>query len=129
MSMMGEMFEGLLGSGVGDAAKVAADDPGIGAGLASQDIADIDAASPAASGAASPFLPGWATQALQPMMKSMMGAAMRPSGLGGAGNTPMAPSGHGVSVNATSNGQVVSELGKAAGGDPLNGLTGFKNLL
>lgn len=130
MSMMGEMFGSMFGSGVGDAAKVAADDPGIGAGLSSQDIADIDGASPGvAAGVSSPFLPSWAGDALGPLMKSITGAALRP-GVGGAGaGAPMAPSGHGVNVNAASDGQVIGELGKAVSGDPLNGLSGFKNLL
>ncbi|XUA17746.1 hypothetical protein ACQVA2_13790 [Citrobacter sp. OP27] len=74
----------------------------------------------------SPFLPEWATQALGPLMKSITGVAMRPHAQMRA---PMGGGGHGVNANAAANGQVVNEVTQMAGGDPLQGITGFKNLL
>lgn len=69
-------------------------------------------------------LSDWAYKAIGPVMQSIMASAMRPQQ-----RAPLGGSGHGVSANAGSDGQVVSEITKMAGGDPLQGLSGFKNLL
>lgn len=110
---------------VGSAASVSATDPGIALGLGADDIAGIDAAVPGV-GSSAWGLSDWASEALQPVMTTIMQSAMRPHPQQRA---PLGGSGHGVQANTGSYGQVLSEVGKAAGGDPLQGLSGFKNLL
>ncbi|EBU7764578.1 hypothetical protein DK750_06920 [Salmonella enterica subsp. enterica serovar Rovaniemi] len=68
----------------------------------------------------------WSGDALEPIMGRLAVAALIPK------RNPTAPlggSGHGVSANASSNGQVIGQVEGLAGGDPLQGLSGFKNLL
>lgn len=110
---------------VGSAAKVSATDPGLSIGLSPEDIAGIDAAAPGV-GSSAWGLSDWASEALQPVMATIMQSAMRPHAQQRA---PLGGSGHGVQASAGSNGSVINEIESMAGGDPLQGLTGFKNLL
>ncbi|WP_260863378.1 hypothetical protein [Citrobacter sp. Marseille-Q6884] len=110
---------------VGGAAKVSTADPGLSVGLSADDIAGIDSAA-AGVGSSAWGLSDWAGEALKPVMATIMQSAMRPHVQQRA---PMGSSGHGVQASASSNGAVINEIEGMAGGDPLQGLTGFKNLL
>lgn len=112
------------GQVVGGAAKVSASDPGLSIGLSADDIAGIDGA--AGVGSSAWGLSDWASEALKPVMATIMQSAMRPHPQQRA---PLASSGHGVQASAGSNGSVINEIEGMAGGDPLQGLSGFKNLL
>lgn len=71
-------------------------------------------------------LKDWTTQALSKQMPGILAAAMKPKFQQRA---PLGGSGHGVQASAGSNGSVINEIEGLAGGDPLQGLSGFKNLL
>lgn len=110
----------------GVASQVSAVDPGISAGLGAQDIADIDAAAPGvgAAKADSPWLPTWATKAIEPVMTSLTQAALRPR------RDPVAPAAAGHGVNASAGGAMkpFQEVEKMANDDPLNGLNQWSHL-
>lgn len=72
------------------------------------------------------LLSDWAVKAIGPVMQSIAGAAMRPHRQNSA---PMAAGGHSINANTGGYDQLIKGIGKAAGGDPLQGLSGFKNLL
>ncbi|WP_109240302.1 hypothetical protein [Klebsiella michiganensis] len=117
-------MESMLGMG-DKPVQIAADDPGLIAGLDTTDIADIDAQDPGIDNSAAKHgLSDWAYKALGPVMQQIMAMATKPQQ-----RAPLGGSGHGVSANTASNGEAVSEITKMAGGDPLQGLSGFKNLL
>ncbi|TKV08259.1 hypothetical protein FDX19_15590 [Citrobacter sp. wls619] len=71
-------------------------------------------------------LKDWTMQALSKQMPGILKAAMTPKYQQRA---PLGGSGHGVQASAGSNGSVINEVEGLAGGDPLQGLSGFKNLL
>ncbi|ECJ3939294.1 hypothetical protein YT28_20435 [Salmonella enterica subsp. salamae] len=111
-----------------DASKVASNDLAIQRGADQDEIAQIDADSPGRVVVkSSPLLPDWATKAVGPIMNTIAAAALKPN----LQRAPLMSSGggHGVSASAGSNGQVINQVEGLAGGDPLQGLTGFKNLL
>lgn len=97
---------------------------GAGAAISSAPVGRSAGDSTAAG--TSSFLSDWATKAIGPVMQSIAGAAMRPHRQTSA---PLGGGAHGVNVNTGSYDQVIKGIGNAAGGDPLHGLSGFKNLL
>ncbi|EIP3951813.1 hypothetical protein LSB85_003680 [Salmonella enterica] len=87
----------------------------------------VNAAAPGiASSSGLGGLKGWALDALGKSMPKLLESALAPKPQPRA---PLGGSGHGVQASTSSYGQVVNEIEGMAGGDPLNGLTGFKNLL
>lgn len=91
-------------------------------------VETVNGVAAAATGTIAPssMFPDWAMSAITPVMQTIAGAALRPHARDTA---PIGGSGHGVSANAGSNGQVIGQVESLAGGDPLQGLSGFKNLL
>lgn len=74
----------------------------------------------------SSLLPDWATKALGPIMQGLMGAALTPK------RTPTAPlggAGHGITANTSGYDSLLKQASHLGENDPLQGLTGFKNLL
>ncbi|MBF4180588.1 hypothetical protein [Lelliottia nimipressuralis] len=99
----------------------------LASGNSASDIAADDAGTAALNNSSSfAGLKDWTMKGLNKVMPDIMKSAMAPKPHQYA---PLGGSGHGIQTNASSSGQVINELGKAVGGDPLQGLAGFKNLL
>lgn len=96
-------------------------DPGLAAGLSSNDIAEIDGAAPAKAKASA----NWWEQPLKQVMPAIMGAALKPQAQQRA---PVAPSGHGVNANTSGLMKPVDELSKAANNNPLADLNKWSGL-
>ncbi|EDZ3575084.1 hypothetical protein GVT67_11790 [Salmonella enterica] len=75
----------------------------------------------------SQFLPDWAGKALEPIMQGIMGAALHPN----IGRAPALPAaaGHGVTANTSGYDSLLKQASHLGENDPLQGLSGFKNLL
>lgn len=124
--------EGAFGMGGDDAAAsvaatapgaVAPNDPAVMAGVSAQDVADIDGASPAVKSGASN--PAWWEKPIKQMMPMIMGAALHP---GAQARAPVAPSGHGVSANGSSELKIIDELRSASSNNPLDDLNKWSGL-
>ncbi|ECA8969611.1 hypothetical protein ETB55_04420 [Salmonella enterica subsp. enterica serovar Omuna] len=135
MSGMIDEIEGILGAGdsaadagsvvngvVNAIPSVSEMVGGVGAAVSEEPVG-ISAGSslPGAS-----YFNDWSGKSLEPIMKRLAVASLMPKR---AVTAPLGGSGHGVSANASSNGQVIGQVESLAGGDPLQGLSGFKNLL
>ncbi|CAI1768784.1 Uncharacterised protein [Serratia quinivorans] len=108
-----EEVEGLFSSG----GAIAADDPGLAAGLSSDDISQIDAmsAAPAAKGKSAGGDDAWVEDAL----KGVMGQLMRPTPQ--PRSSPIAP-GHAINANAATVMKPFDEVQKMANDNPLDSL-------